>query len=152
MNAITLHEEDLGFELLAPETYDSFLQTLLWWYKEESQNTDEPPNLYWVLYDEHRYSNMFFDAFVESLCWQKFRLGVGKEPNSGEFHAPDFDRAMEEMAACFEHYCPIMQKDVEKILNNLQFVYSLYNPYEGKGPMEANIEAYYRNLNIQEVW
>lgn len=142
MNLVALEHTD--FEIITEETEHGLLQTLMWWYKEESEREDEPPNLHYVLADQHQYTHSLFDYFAESLCWRRFHDGYGPNPNSEDFDHTQYDMAMEELSVCYEHYFPMITRDVMKILNQLNMTYFFKENASG-------IEDIY-NSPIQEVW
>lgn len=139
--------EERKFNILVPETIDTLVQAILWWYKEECNHEDDIPNLHGVLNDEHIYSDMFYESFVTSLCWSKYRLGIGKNPESEEFNDASYDDAMSELSECFNHYYPLVCRDVTSILNEMQLSYTYHNWDSGIGELGS-----YKNTSILGVW
>lgn len=139
-------QEDVSYKILTKEVVEPFKQRLLSWYREEASVYDEMPNLYGVLNDENLYSDLFYEAFVESICWTRYHAGVGYNPSSEDFATETYELAMTELIDCFEVYYPKIQHDVMQMLNSMGLSFSHQNyhiePYE---------EEYF-NAPLQEVW
>lgn len=134
------------YTVLAPEVLDSFLQTVIWWYKNDSNIEQNVPNIFDVLFEEHLYSESFYQDFAESICWNRYQLGVGPEPNSEEFNASVYESAMEELGDIFDHYQPGVVSDCTRVLDELNLFYSYTNFNENV------VVEKYENQPLQEVW
>ena len=131
------------YELLTEEVEPYLKQVITWWYLEESNFSDTPPCLEFVLVDNHPYSHSFYECFAESLSWRRFHSGYGPDPQGDKYTDDDFTLAMEELSECFDHYFPQIRKDIMHIITSLNLI--VFDFDNGNNDLIVN-------SSIQEVW
>jgi hypothetical protein len=137
---LTLHDgiEIISkMQLIVPETFDTFVSTVLWWYKENA--IEDVPNTYDLLNEDNPFTNSAYDSFIESYGYRMF----DREPTDSEM-----DDLFSDVSEFYEPFYKDMIHDFELVLKEmrLHFIFSSY--FWSDSEDDLRIE----NTALQEVW
>lgn len=111
-----------SMRLITKETFDDFVLTLSHWYREESLEEDNIPNIFYIFQMHDPIIDILSSIFIESLGWRE----LGESQMSYKFEQNPEDEGV--IRNKFIHgydklFLNQMIQDVETALEAMRFVY-----------------------------
>lgn len=132
--------------LVTKETFDRFLIALLSWYKEESYEVNELPNLFEIFYYHEPYTKIFFEIFAESLAWRNTYQTSKTDDYHIEFTEEERSYYSKLLSDNFDRLQSSMIYDFERTMRGLGFV------YRWDSTMYGGNDRLVKNNAVLEVW
>ena len=112
-----------GMDLITKETFDSFLLSIISWYREEVRQPNHIPNLFDIFYFQEPYTHMVYEIFAQSLAWRDTYASNQENSDDKEFSEDEITYYVNLLADNIDKLQPLMIRDSFRLLECLNLFY-----------------------------